>query len=267
MGLVSVDEPIYPPLKLTTIRSLVDPSPEHMNVAGNADDFFCTPDLSSVTFESPMDRPLGSIDFNAAASAGPSHRRSGSSRDASEGSYYEGGNMSCLPTFRRQKVMSADVASVGNASDTLVVIGELGGKMSGRDLHEKAKAVLNAGNYDQAIVMFEAIEKAQRNRFGDVHPSVGAATHNVAVVRLRMGQADVAEELFEQAVAIRRKVLGDEHLDLAVRAAQKGSGKDYIVAKGCALTFDSFFSLGIAGKTRIRTSGAAKVRRWPSCPS
>ena len=225
MGLVSVDEPIYPPLKLTTIRSLVDPSPEHMNVAGNADDFFCTPDLSSVTFESPMDRPLGSIDFNAAASAGPSHRRSGSSRDASEGSYYEGGNMSCLPTFRRQKVMSADVASVGNASDTLVVIGELGGKMSGRDLHEKAKAVLNAGNYDQAIVMFEAIEKAQRNRFGDVHPSVGAATHNVAVVRLRMGQADVAEELFEQAVAIRRKVLGDEHLDLAVRAAQKGVGQ------------------------------------------
>ena len=195
-----------------------------MNVAGNADDFFCTPDLSSVTFESPMDRPLGSIDFNAAvSSAGPSHRRSGS-WDSSEG--YEGGNKSCLPSFRRQKVMSADVASVGNASDTLVMMGDLGGKISGRELHEKAKAVLNAGNYGQAIVMFEAIEKAQMDRFGHVHPSVGAATHNVAVVRLRMGQADVAEELFEQAVAIRRKVLGDEHLDLAVSGTHFDFGED-----------------------------------------
>ena len=120
------------------------------------------------------------------------------------------------PLFRRKKVMSADVASVGNASDTLVAIGESGGRISGRELHEKAKAVLNAGNYNRAILMFEALQKAQIDRFGECHSSVGAATHNVAVVRLRMGQAKVAEELFEEAVAIRRKVLGNNHLDLAV---------------------------------------------------
>jgi len=114
--------------------------------------------------------------------------------------------------------MSADVASVGNASDTTVVImiGEFDGRISGRDLHEKAKRVLNAGQYEDAILMFEAIQKAQVGRFGEAHPSVGAAMHNVAVVRLRMGQAAMAERLFEDAVAIRRTVLGDDHLDLAV---------------------------------------------------
>jgi hypothetical protein len=191
-----------------------------MKVAGNADDIVGTPDLTSVTFESSasnIDHPLGSIDTNAAVSAEVRSPHS-NSWDSSDG--YEGATKSCLPFFRRPKVMSADVASVGNASDTLVMMGEFGARISGRELHEKAKAELNAEIYDQAIIMFEALQKAQVDRFGEFHPSVGAATHNVAVVRLRMGQADVAEELFERAVAIRRTVLGDDHLDLAVSLDQ-----------------------------------------------
>jgi Tetratricopeptide repeat len=204
------------PVQLCVNRSLPDPSPPHMKVAGNSDDLFCTPDLSGVTFESPpsvKDQSFGSLYTKAPASSGPIRSRY-NSWDSSNGN--DVANKSCLPSFRRQKIVSADVASVGNASDTLVMTGDFGGPISGRDLHEKAKAVLNAGNYDEAIIMFEAIQKAQEDRFGVFHPSVGAAIHNVAVVRLRMGQAHVAEELFEQAVSIRRKVLGNKHLDLAV---------------------------------------------------
>jgi tetratricopeptide (TPR) repeat protein len=116
--------------------------------------------------------------------------------------------------FRRQKVMCADVASVSNASDTAVPI--KGQRISGRELHETAKTVLNNGDLKQAVAMFEAIQKAQLERFGECHPSVGAAMHNVGVVRLRMGQHERAEELLLRAVEIRREVLTDDHLDLAV---------------------------------------------------
>lgn len=112
--------------------------------------------------------------------------------------------------------MCADVASVSNASDTAVPI--KGQRISGRELHETAKTVLNNGDLEQAVVMFEAIQKAQTDRFGEFHPSVGAAMHNVGVVRLRMGQHESAEDLLSRAVEIRRAVLTEDHLDLAVSA-------------------------------------------------
>jgi hypothetical protein len=116
----------------------------------------------------------------------------------------------------RQRVQVADVASVGNASDTLVPAEN--GRITGRELHESAKALLNDGDYEQALNMFSAILNAQIDRFGkEEHSSVGAALHNVGVVRLRMGDHVIAEEVLLRAVAIRRKVLGPEHLDLSVR--------------------------------------------------
>ena len=60
------------------------------------------------------------------------------------------GTKSCLAVprvLRRQRVMTADVASVGNASDTLVSIVETNngkgrGRITGRELHETAKAAM-----------------------------------------------------------------------------------------------------------------------------
>lgn len=77
----------------------------------------------------------------------------------------------------RKKISAVDVASVGNASDTLIS----GHNVSGRDLHEKAKAAFNAGNYKQALPLFESILSSQVRRFTAIHPSVGAAMHNVGV--------------------------------------------------------------------------------------
>jgi tetratricopeptide (TPR) repeat protein len=124
----------------------------------------------------------------------------------------------------RQRVQVADVASVGNASDTLVPAEN--GRITGRELHESAKARLNDGDYEQALNMFSAILNAQIERFGgEQHSSVGAALHNVGVVRLRMGDHMIAEEVLLQAAAIRRNVLGPEHLDLAATLAKLGSAR------------------------------------------
>jgi hypothetical protein len=128
------------------------------------------------------------------------------------------GNKTCLAVpkilQRRQRVMVADVASVGNASDTLVPAEN--GRITGRELHETAKAFLNDGDYEQALSMFEAILQAQMDRFGEEHSSVGAALHNVGVARLRMGEHLIAEDVLVRAVSIRRAVLGPDDLDLSV---------------------------------------------------
>jgi len=141
---------------------------------------------------------------------------------------------SCLAVpkvLRRQRVMVADVASVGNASDTLVSIvetknGNGRGRITGRELHETAKAAMNEGDYEEALEMFEAILQAQLARFGsEEHSSVGAALHNVGVVRLRIGEPMKAEEAFLRALAIRRNVLEGDHLDLAATLAKLGSAR------------------------------------------
>jgi hypothetical protein len=91
---------------------------------------------------------------------------------------------------RRNKVCAVDVASVGNASDTLIsaTIDQHGDNhngysyyVSGRDLHETAKIAFNAGQYQQALPLFESILASQARRFTAYHPSVGAALHNVGV--------------------------------------------------------------------------------------
>ena len=80
---------------------------------------------------------------------------------------------------RRQqhKVAATDVASVGNASDTQISVHNT----TGRDMHERAKVAFNAGDYHAALPMFETILGAQARRFSPLHPSVGAAMHNVGV--------------------------------------------------------------------------------------
>jgi hypothetical protein len=155
-----------------------------------------------------------------------------------------------------RKVNCADVASVGNASDTAcclytgssnssthstgAVISNSNHhsinssshhnsshnhntvRVSGRDLHESAKCSLNAGDYNKALPQFQAILAAQVDRFGALHPSVGAAMHNVGVCRQRMKQYEEAEDLFCQAIDIRRQTLGPDHLEVAASLSKLG---------------------------------------------
>ena len=77
----------------------------------------------------------------------------------------------------KSKVVSTDVASVGNASDTPIPQGT--GTLTGRALHEHAKLALNHEDYGIALQSFEALLEAQIQRFGPCHASVAAAMHNV----------------------------------------------------------------------------------------
>lgn len=136
-------------------------------------------------------------------------------------------NKTCMPggffwrSKASRKVMSQDVASVA-ASDTMIsVCSKM--RMSGRDLHEAAKASLNAGEYAKSLSFFESLREAQEKRFGEAHPSVGAAIHNVAVVHLRMGNHEKAETLFVKAVEIRKATLGDDQLEVAASLSKLGS--------------------------------------------
>jgi len=130
----------------------------------------------------------------------------------------------CMPNiFKRsakKKIPCADVASVGNASDTILETGA-----SGREMHEAAKVALNAGDFVTARNMFMAIQRAQLDRFGQDHPSVGAAMHNVGVVQLRMGHHQDAERTLQRAVSVRRGVFGSSHLDVAATLSKLGSAR------------------------------------------
>eukprot|EP00934_Nitzschia_sp_Nitz4_P006780 Nitzschia sp. Nitz4//scaffold145_size56662//27448//29252//NITZ4_006558-RA/size56662-processed-gene-0.28-mRNA-1//-1//CDS//3329536580//6770//frame0 len=214
-----------------TRHSLVDPCPNHLNVGEDADDLCSTADLNHVSLPSPSSVLDTHKVFTAVDGDKPhkrQHHRRAKSWDASDATSpaETSSSKTCLQVpsiFRRQKVMCADVASVGNAYDTLVET--TGERMTGKEVHEKAKEILNMGHYAQALLMFQALQQAQLDRFGEWHSSVGAATHNVGVVQLRMGQAKEAEEVLERAVAIRRKVLGNDHLDLALSLAKLGSAR------------------------------------------
>ena len=233
---------------------ITDPSPIHLTVDTDTDDLSDAEHFSLISFEKSMrgnpnlssisDSNFGESNHHNSSrrnSDGQNrhrqHRRSHRrvhSWDSSTGVDLNTaaaaaagiGTKSCLAVpkvlRRQQRVMVADVASVGNASDTLVSIVETNngkgrGRITGRELHETAKASMNEGDYQQALHMFEAILRAQLDRFGsEEHSSVGAALHNVGVVRLRIGEPRKAEEAFLRALAIRRSVLGTEHLDLAV---------------------------------------------------
>jgi Tetratricopeptide repeat len=48
---------------------------------------------------------------------------------------------------------------------------------------------------------------------GDDHPDTPTSMNNLAATRRALGDLDGARQLFEQALAGRRRVLGDDHPD------------------------------------------------------
>jgi tetratricopeptide (TPR) repeat protein len=207
--------PLAPPISASCQPpNLEDPAPEHLNVVEEND-------LSHHFIP----------DFNLVSATNFS-QESSSCCVSSLGGFLEEEQKSydereCIPVGffwrNKQKISSADVASVGNASDTVVSVDDHQLHLSGRDLHESAKMALNAGDFTKSLSMFEAILMAQAQRFGPCHPSVAAAMHNVGVCRQRMGQHDTAENLFAEAVQVRRQTLGSDHLEVAASLSKLGS--------------------------------------------
>ena len=139
--------------------ALEDPAPQHLKV--ETDDLHSFADFSALGVDISYDEP---------------EEEKKAYEDTEEHV-----SKSCVPPlfWKKKKVSAFDVASVGNASDTVVTVNS-NLTVSGRELHENAKVALNAGDYDKSLGMFEAILCAQVGRFGSCHPSVAAALHNVA---------------------------------------------------------------------------------------
>jgi hypothetical protein len=61
---------------------------------------------------------------------------------------------------------------------------------------------------------------AHTAKFGPEHASVGAALHNIGVVRINSNKFDLAEPVLTEAVRVRKIALGAIHVDVAVRVNQ-----------------------------------------------
>lgn len=72
------------------------------------------------------------------------------------------------------------------------------------------------GQLDTAIMWFEKLVVVQRHQFGHDHRVVGVALHNVALVHLHAKKFEEASRACLDAIQVRRKALGNFHLDLAV---------------------------------------------------
>jgi tetratricopeptide (TPR) repeat protein len=78
--------------------------------------------------------------------------------------------------------------------------------------NEAAFYLWNRGQYQQAGTLLEQA-LAARQRLGPEHPNTLTSMHNLATIRLALGDPEGARQLFEQALAGRRRLLGDDHPD------------------------------------------------------
>ena len=178
---------------------LVDPSPQHLpahlppvmdaDLAETRGDFVVSPEQGTGNEEQQQPSPQSLHSSSSYSSSSSSSPNSVADHPSGNSSSTGMNAMSCVASaatapisfWRGKKVSSTDVASVGNASDTGIPWSRHGisTTTTGRALHEKAKMALNAGNYDTALELFQAILQAQHQRFGKCHTSVAAAMHNV----------------------------------------------------------------------------------------
>lgn len=210
----SPTEPLKPLNGTSSNNEVEDPAPQHLHPLSPLDgDVAETRDLdndvvTSQGFKQGWDEVLNNENSSNGSSSTNSNNKTAST------------------TFfwRGKKVTSTDVASVGNASDTGIQWNQ-SVNTTGRALHESAKVELNAGNFDHALELFEAILEAQIQRFGTCHASVAAAMHNVGVCRQRMRHHAVAEKLLAEAVQTREKTLGKGHVEVAASLSKLGSAR------------------------------------------
>ena len=72
------------------------------------------------------------------------------------------------------------------------------------------------GDFDEALLTFQKIQRSQREKRGEVHYLVGSALHNVGVVQLWAGRCHEALRSFRGASRIRFQSLRADHPALAV---------------------------------------------------
>jgi hypothetical protein len=79
---------------------------------------------------------------------------------------------------------------------------------------------MKMGDFEEALLSFQRILETKRMKYGArAHASVGAALHNVAAVHLKSGQFRRGLIVSTEALCVRRKALGNDHIDVAVSSS------------------------------------------------
>ena len=83
-------------------------------------------------------------------------------------------------------------------------------------IHSLALKHVRRNEIDEALELLRSTLRSHKSKYGQVHPLVGSALHNIALVNLFAGRYKDAEWYFQDAINVRVAALGKEHPDVSV---------------------------------------------------
>jgi hypothetical protein len=85
-----------------------------------------------------------------------------------------------------------------------------------REIHALTLQHVRRNEIDEALELLQSTLRSHKLKYGQVHPLVGTALHNIALVNLFAGRYKGAEWYFQEAVSVRVAALGTHHPDVSV---------------------------------------------------
>jgi CHAT domain-containing protein len=82
-------------------------------------------------------------------------------------------------------------------------------------LYQRSITLRDAGNYDEALLLFERVIETRKRILGPDDRDLAAALHELAVLHYYKGDYPEAETLSNRALAIQEKILGPNHPEVA----------------------------------------------------
>ncbi|HEX8678868.1 MAG TPA: tetratricopeptide repeat protein, partial [Chthoniobacterales bacterium] len=89
-------------------------------------------------------------------------------------------------------------------------------------LHAQANALFEAGRFSEALPLAEQLVAARREQLGAEHVDVARSLHFLGLIHDRLEHGPEAERHYLEAVAMAERLLGPEHLLVALSAQQLG---------------------------------------------
>ena len=95
-------------------------------------------------------------------------------------------------------------------------------EMNLRRKHNQASRLLKKRKFDSAVGLFEEIVVLHKEQYGEWHPRIASALHNVAIAKLQAGDLEGSIEAVEDALEKRRMSLGEESPKVVETLLQMG---------------------------------------------
>jgi tetratricopeptide (TPR) repeat protein len=89
-------------------------------------------------------------------------------------------------------------------------------------IHALALKHIRRNEIDEALELLRLTLRSHKSKYGQVHPLVGSALHNIALVNLFAGRYKDAECYFQDAISVRVAALGKDHPDVSTSMLKLG---------------------------------------------